>query len=158
MATACLGRPTLSQTFLRKLARNWRRKCDDVDYDCDSGGEDYEYESEGEDIMDEGDDLEDEEEDLDVEDEEEDGQEFLSPIRESSEGEFGQDDEEENLDAIRREDSCDVESMGPSSSIYISRSKHEGRFNNGLAKRRNKKNARRNIAVRFCRRWYYTRC
>ncbi len=61
------------------MARNWRRKCDDVDYDCDSGGEDYEYESEGEDIMDEGDDLEDEDEDLEVEDEEEDGQEFFIP-------------------------------------------------------------------------------
>ena len=117
------GRPTLSQTLLRKLARNWRRKCDDVDYDCDSGGEDYEYESEGEDIMDEGDDLEDEDEDLDVEDEEEDGQEFFIPDTRIIRGEFGQDDEEENLDAIRREDSCDVESMGPSTSIYISRSK-----------------------------------
>ena len=68
------------------MARNYRRKCDEVDYGCDSGGEDYEYESEGEDIMDDdGDDLDEEDEDLaDEEDEEEDGQEFFIPIRESS--------------------------------------------------------------------------
>ena len=52
--------------------------------------------------MDEGDDLEDEDEDLEVEDEEEDGQEFFIPDTRIIRGEFGQDDEEENLDAIRR--------------------------------------------------------
>ena len=119
------GRPTLSQPFVKKMARNYRRKCDEVDYGCDSGGEDYEYESEGEDIMDDdGDDLDEEDEDLaDEEDEEEDGQEFFIPDTRIIRGEFGQDDEEENLDAIRREDSCDVESMGPSSSMYMSISK-----------------------------------
>ena len=71
----------MSQPLVKKMARNYRRKCDEVDYGCDSGGEDYEYESEGEDIMDDdGDDLDEEDEDLaDEEDEEEDGQEFFIP-------------------------------------------------------------------------------
>ena len=118
------GRPTLSQPFVKKMARNYRRKCDEVDYGCDSGGEDYEYESEGEDIMDDGDDLDEEDEDLaDEEDEEEDGQEFFIPDTRIIRGEFGQDDEEENLDAIRREDSGDATSIDPSTPTYVSKSK-----------------------------------
>ena len=116
------GRPTLSRTIIKKLARNYRKKCDEVDYECDSGGEDYEYESEGEDI--DGDDLDDEDEDLEVEvDEEEDGQDFFIPDTRIIRGEFGHDDEEENLDAIRREDSFESMAMDPSTPMHVSKSK-----------------------------------